>query len=120
MSKPSTIQEVKKEIRIMGKDIEEFNPKNFIYFVKPTYYDMSNMKLDGLKKLAEIIQWGRRNPTRFVSRFFGIDFLDYQKEIFMKSWITPFVVWCMSRDGGKTFVGSPFLMSKTLLVPKFD
>ena len=120
MSKPSTIQEVKKEIRIMGKNIEEFNPKNFIYFVKPSYYDMSNMKLDGLKKLAEIIQWGRRNPTKFVSRFFGIDFLDYQKEIFMKSWITPFVVWCMSRDGGKTFVGSPFLMSKTLLVPKFD
>ena len=108
------------EIKLMGKEIEEFNPKNFTFFVKPTYYDMSNLKLDGFKKLAGIVQWGRRNPVLFVNRFFGIEFLDYQKEIFMKSWITPFVVWCMSRDGGKTFVGSPFLMAKTLLIPYFE
>ena len=107
-------------IILLGDGIEEFNPKNFTYFVKPTYYDMSNLKLDGLKKLAEIIQWGRRCPTRFISRFFGIDLLDYQKEIFMKSWITPFVVWCCSRDSGKTFMGSPFLMAKTLLIPNFE
>lgn len=56
------------ELYVMGKDIEDFNPKNFTYFVKPTYYDMSNLKLEGLKKLAEIIQWGRRNPVKFVSR----------------------------------------------------
>ena len=119
--KPNEAQIVNtNEIKILGQGIEEFNPKNFTYFVKPTYYDMSNLKLDGLKKLAEIIQWGRRNPVKFVSRFFGIELLDYQKYIFMKSWITPFVVWCCSRDSGKTFIGSPFLMSKTLLVPYFE
>ena len=31
----------------------------------------------------------------------GIEFLDYQKYVFMNSWITPYVVWCMSRASGK-------------------
>lgn len=99
---------------------EEFNPKNFTFFKKPTYYDISEMKLEGLKKYAEIIQWGRKCPVKFCERFFGIEFLDYQKYVFMMSWITPQVVWCMSRSAGKTTLGSPFLMAKTLLIPKFE
>lgn len=43
------------DIKLIGDGIEEFNPKNFTYFVKPTYYDMSNLRLEGLKKTAEII-----------------------------------------------------------------
>lgn len=43
------------EIKLMGDAIEEYNPKNFTYFIKPTYYDMSNLRLEGLKKTAEII-----------------------------------------------------------------
>jgi len=38
----------------------------------------------------------------------------------MESWITPYVVWCMTRNGGKTTLGSPFLMAKTLLIPYFE
>jgi hypothetical protein len=108
------------QVTLLGDKINEFNPKSFTYFVKPTYYDMSNMRLEGLKKTAEIIQWGRRQPVKFCERFFGIEFLDYQKYVFMQSWITPYVVWCMSRNGGKTTLGSPFLMAKTLLIPKFE
>lgn len=104
----------------MGDKINEFTPKNFTFFTKPTYYDMSELKLEGLKKFAEIIQWGRRNPVKFCERFFGIEFLDYQKYVFMMSWITPNVVWCMSRNAGKTTLGSPFLMAKTMLLPKFE
>lgn len=104
----------------MGDSIQEFTPKNFTFFKKPTYYDMSELKLEGLKKFAEIIQWGRRNPVKFCERFFGIEFLDFQKYVFMMSWITPNVVWCMTRNGGKTTLGSPFLMAKTMLVPKFE
>lgn len=89
------------QVKILGNKIEEFNPKRFTYFVKPTYYDMSNLKLEGLKKTAKIIQWGRRAPIKFCERFMGIEFLDYQKYVFMQSWITPYVVWCMSRNGGK-------------------
>jgi hypothetical protein len=108
------------KITLMGDSIEEFTPKNFTFFKKPTYYDISEMKLEGLKKLSEIIQWGRKCPVKFCERFFGIEFLDYQKYVFMMSWITPNVVWCMTRSGGKTTLGSPFLMSKTLLLPKFE
>lgn len=42
-------------IVLLGDAIEEFNPKNYTYFVKPTYYDMSNLRLEGLKKTAEIV-----------------------------------------------------------------
>ena len=86
------------KIVLMGDSIKEFTPKNFTFFKKPTYYDMSELKLEGLKKFSEIIQWGRRNPVKFCERFFGIEFLDYQKYVFMMSWITPNVVWCMSRN----------------------
>lgn len=65
------------EIVLLGDEIKEFNPKNFTYFVKPTYYDMSNLRLEGLKKTAQIVQWGRRNPVKFCERFMGIEFLDY-------------------------------------------
>ena len=108
------------KIILMGDSIKEFTPKNFTFFKKPTYYDMSELKLEGLKKFSEIIQWGRRNPVKFCERFFGIEFLDYQKYVFMMSWITPNVVWCMSRNAGKTTLGSPFLMAKTMLLPKFE
>lgn len=108
------------DIVLMGDSIKDFTPKNFTFFKKPTYYDMSEIKLEGLKKLSDIIQWGRRNPVKFCERFYGIEFLDYQKYVFMMSWITPNVVWCMSRNAGKTTLGSPFLMAKTMLLPKFE
>ena len=109
-----------KDIILLGDSANEFDPKNFTFFKKPTLYDISEMKLEGLKKYGEIIQWGRSNPIKFCERFFGVEFLDYQKYVFMMSWITPQVVWCMSRSAGKTTLGSPFLMAKTLLIPKFE
>ena len=109
-----------KNIILLGDSANEFNPKNFTFFKKPTLYDISEMKLEGLRKYAEIVQWGRSNPIKFCERFFGVEFLDYQKYVFMMSWITPQVVWCMSRSAGKTTLGSPFLMAKTLLIPKFE
>ena len=30
---------------------------------------MSQRKIDGYLKLAQIIQWGRKYPVRFVERF---------------------------------------------------
>jgi len=81
---------------------------------------MSQRKIDGYLKLAEIIQWGRKWPLRFIELMFGIDLLDYQKYVLMESWTTPFCVWCMGRNGGKTTLGSPFIMSKSLLIPNFN
>ena len=105
------------DIVLLNDKIEDYTPKNFNFFVKPTYYDMSEIKLEGLRKFSEIIQWGRRNPVKFCERFFGIEFLDYQKYVFMMSWITPNVVWCMSRNAGKaldldTPITTPFGVKK--------
>lgn len=81
---------------------------------------MSQRKLEGYLKLAEIAQWGRRAPVKYVERFFGIELLDNQKYVFMKSWVTPFNVWCQSRGSGKTTLMAPFIMAKTNLISNFQ
>jgi hypothetical protein len=48
-----------------------------------------------------------------------MELLDYQKYVFMKSWNTPNVLWCMGRSSGKTTLGSPFIMAKTMLIPNY-
>jgi hypothetical protein len=82
--------------------------------------NMSQRKIDGYLKLAEVIQWGRKNPVKFVERFFGMELLDYQKYVFMESWSKQYVLWCMGRNSGKTTLGSPFIMAKSLLIPNFQ
>lgn len=82
--------------------------------------NMSQRKIEGYQRLAKVIQWGRKNPVKFVERFLGVELLDYQKYVFMKSWNTPFVLWCMGRSSGKTTLGSPFIMAKTMLIPNFS
>ena len=62
------------KIVLMGDSINEFTPKNFTFFKKPTYYDMSELKLEGLKKFSEIIQWGRKNPVKFAELILGVEF----------------------------------------------
>lgn len=62
---------------------------------------LSERKLEGYLKLAEIIQWGRKYPVRFVEEVLGIQLLDFQKYVFMNSWTKPFVLWVMSRNAGK-------------------
>jgi hypothetical protein len=81
---------------------------------------LSQRKIDGYLKLAQIVQWGRKNPVKFVERFFGMELLDYQKYVFMESWYKQYVLWCMGRNSGKTTLGSPFIMAKSLLIPNFQ
>jgi hypothetical protein len=90
------------------------------YQITSSPQNISQRKLEGYLKLAEVIQWGRKYPVRFVDRFLGIELLDYQKYVFMMSWYTPFCVWLMSRNAGKTTLGSPYIMAKSMLVPNFQ
>lgn len=62
---------------------------------------ITQRKLEGLKKLAEIKQWGIRNPTKFMKQFIGVDLLDSQEYVFMNSWNKPFCLWLESRGAGK-------------------
>lgn len=45
------------------------------FYIKQSEVELSQRKLEGYLKLAEIVQWGRKNPTKFSERFLGIEFL---------------------------------------------
>lgn len=78
---------------------------------------LSQRRIDGFLKYAEIIQYGRQNPVWFIETFLGIELLDYQKYVIMGSWTTPFVVWTKSRAAGKSTLGAVFIMAKAMLTP---
>ncbi|WP_206530459.1 hypothetical protein [Clostridium perfringens] len=82
--------------------------------------NLSPRKLEGYLKWAKIIQWGRRNPVKFAETFLGIEFMDYQRYTFMNSWDKQFVLWLMSRNGGKSTLSAPFAMTKMMLFPNFE
>jgi len=45
------------------------------FYVKQSKTELSQRKLEGYLKLAEVIQWGRMHPVKFSERFLGIEFL---------------------------------------------
>ena len=88
-------------------------------FVRPNLYDMTTKKYVEKMDLAEFLQWGRRNPSRFIEEVFNVQLMDYQRYLIDSSWNKPFVVWAMSRNGGKSLLASLFIMAKMLLIPGF-
>lgn len=76
-------------------------PSDYEIYQNPNLYNMTTRMQDQYKRWCEFIQWGRRNPVFFAEEIFGVEFMDYQRYIFMMSWNTPYVVWCCSRNSGK-------------------
>ena len=70
-------------------------------FERPNLYNMTTKKYNEKVELSEFLQWGRRNPSRFTEEVFNVQMMDYQRYLMDSSWTTPFVVWAMSRNGGK-------------------
>lgn len=60
--------------------------------------NLSARKLEGYMKWCEVVQWGRKNPVLFAEKFLGIEFLDYQRQVFSQSFDKQFVMWLMSRN----------------------
>lgn len=92
-------------------------PNDYQFYVKEDLYDITNRMREQYQQWSEFVQWGRRNPVLFAEKIFGVEFMDYQRYVFMMSWNTPYVVWCCSRGSGKSILGSIFIMTKTLLIP---
>ena len=90
-------------------------PKNYEIYVRPTEFQISERKLEGYKKLAEIRQFGIKYPTKFMKEFIGVELLDAQEYTFMNSWTKPFVLWLESRAAGKTTLLALFSMVKGLI-----
>jgi hypothetical protein len=80
---------------------------------------MTTKKYREKMDLAEFLQWGRRNPSRFIEEVFNVQLMDYQRYLIDSSWNKPFVVWAMSRNGGKSLLAALFIMAKMLLIPGF-
>lgn len=90
-------------------------PKNYTIYVKTPEREITERKLNDLKKIAEIKQWGIRNPTKFLKEFIGVELLDLQEYVFMNSWSRPFALWLESRNAGKSMMLAVFTMTKGLL-----
>ena len=88
-------------------------------FVKPNLYNMTTKRYQEKIDLSEFLQWGRRNPSRFIEEVFNVQLMDYQRYLIDNSWNKPFVVWAMSRNGGKSILAALFIMAKMLLIPGF-
>lgn len=76
---------------------------------------LSQRKIELYNKNAEIIKFWRRNPVIACEQILGIKLLDAQKYILQESWTKPYVLWCCSRNFGKSFLGAVFMILKFLL-----
>lgn len=64
---------------------------------------------------AESIAFYRRNPCIACEDLLGIRLIDSQKYILQQSWNKPHVLWCCSRNFGKSFLGAIFMVLKAIL-----
>ena len=64
-------------------------------------YEISAKKQERFEKYNKVIQWGRRNPVKFMELFFNLEFTDHQKYILLSTWYTERATWLMSRNSGK-------------------
>lgn len=71
---------------------------NVIY--NRTDYEILERQKEAFDKYCQIIQWGRRNPTRFMEQFLELELTDHQKYCVLGTWATSTAVWLMSRNSG--------------------
>lgn len=90
-------------------------PPKYSVFVKPTEYQMSERKLEGYRKLAEIKAYYQRNPIKFMRDILGAELFDAQAYCIAKSWTTPYTLWVCSRGYGKSTIVDLILMAKGML-----
>ena len=83
-------------------------------------YEIVPKQLETFEKYTKILQWGRRNPTRFLEDFMNLQFTDHQKYVLLSSWIPQNVVWLLSRSSGKSFMSAPFIMGRSILIPSHN
>lgn len=76
---------------------------------------LSSRKIELYEKNAELIAFWRRNPCIAAEQLLGVKLLDAQKYILNQTWNCQYNVWACSRNYGKTFLGSVFIMLKWLL-----
>lgn len=64
---------------------------------------------------AESIAYYRRNPIIACRDLLGIQLLDSQKIILQNSWNSSHILWCCTRNFGKSFLASIFIILFAML-----
>ena len=90
-------------------------PDNYKMFSKPIEYPMSQRKLEGYRKFAEIKSYYQRNPVKFMQDILGAELFDAQAYCVQMSWNKPYVLWVCSRGYGKSSIVDLILMTKGML-----
>lgn len=88
-------------------------------FSKTSDREFSQMKLEEYARFNKIIAAGRQNPVWFSEYMYGVSLMDYQKWCFMKTWVTPYVLWLACRASGKTSLAAVYLQTKMVLIPDY-
>lgn len=84
---------------------------------KASAKEVSQRKLETYEKYYKVINWGRANPVPFISRFMGVDLLDFQSYVISNTWNRDFALWLICRNGGKSAELGIYTMAKSLLFP---
>lgn len=80
------------------------------------YYKLMSERKRRICELdAESIAFYRRNPCIACEDLLGIKLIDSQKYLLQASWNKSHVVWCCSRNFGKSFLGAVFMILKAIL-----
>ena len=88
-------------------------------FIPTTGKELSQRKLQAYNDMANIVNWGRKNPIRFASDFFGLALMDYQKLAMVESWAVPYALWLECRGAGKDTLAAVYFQTKMLLIPNY-
>lgn len=83
-------------------------------------YEILEKQKECFDKYCKILKWGRQNPTRFIERFFELDLLDHQIYQILSTWTAEKAVWLCSRNSGKSYVASIYIMARSVLIPNHN
>lgn len=87
---------------------------------KNTEIPLSIRKKESMERYMRLIQWGRANPAKFIEKVFGIELIDFQKNLILGTWTASRAAWCASRNSGKSIMVAIYAMTRALLLPTCD
>ena len=82
--------------------------------------ELRQRKIEEYTKMANLVQWGRKNPVKFCELAFGIKLIDYQAYCFMRTWIVQYALWAECRGAGKDTLAAAYFMTRLLLIPDYS
>ena len=84
---------------------------------KQTEINLGPRKIELLDKYVVIVNRGRKDPVWFIQNFLGVQLTDFQKWIINSAWTKKTVCLVCSRNTGKSFLVSLYIMARAILFP---